>query len=274
MIPQFFVFVDSDPTPEQLGLVKGLLDYKFFPFVDGVNGDNLDWFKKNLQTCEYRLYCFRDGKTNAYKDREMYKPDLLVAYSEGVEVCEYDWELMLKIVQKNYCLNTEKIDEDVLKLALDHFERPVTVEKKQEKKIESEVVLPVAFGFRAAKIDKVSFYEIVKPNVLEPYVTLVEDIETYPMDMYTNWFKSQSFGVYEGDIAFLHKIWEHHGGKGVLNLEKEYEKRVKRCEGGEKEPLVWRSSLEKVMDIYKNARDCSQVGGKRKPSSVEMRRKK
>ncbi len=273
MIPQFFVFVDGDTDPKHLGVIKGLLDYGYCPFVDSEKGNNQQWFADNLKVAEHRLYYLKDDHTTVmvYGDSDFKRPDILVAFSEGVQVGEENWDLMFKLISSLNCLSKTKIEADILQKAFEVFEKPLKVESKQTKVV-SNPDLPKSYGFRFASVGAVGFYEIVKPNVEEPYVTMVEDYKSFPMDMYTNFFKCQSWGVSNSDLGFLRKLWLHHGETGELDLEKEYELRVKRVVDGGKEPLVWRNTLENVMEIYTTA--VENVGEKRKRPDIEIQNKK
>lgn len=273
MIPQFFVFVDADSDPKHLAVIKGLLDHGYCPFVDSQKGNNEQWFTDNLRVCQHRLYYLVEDQTfsRSYEAGKFEKPDLLVAFSEGVEVSDEEWGLMNLFIHSLNCLVKTKIGEEDLKKFLDKFEKPLVV-KPQQTKVVSNPDLPKSYGFRFASVGSVGFYEIVKPNVEEPYVTMVEDYKSFPMDMYTNFFKCQSWGVSNSDIGFLRKLWYHHGETGELDLEKEYELRVKRVVDGGKEPLVWRNTLENVMEIYTSTLD--KVGDKRKRPDIEIQNKK
>lgn len=276
MTPQFFVFVENDTHPRHLALIKGLMDFGYYPFVDAKNGDDEAWFDKNLKNCEHRLYYLNEFTTELKHGEEKFsRPDVLVAFSEGIEVKDVDWFWMGKFMGVLNCLqkqSQEEVDE-VVKDVWNRFEKPnvIKAEKKQEDLIKPD--LPTAYGFRFASIGDIGFYEIVKPHVEEPYVTMVEDYKSHPMDMYTNFFKSQSWGVSNYDIAFLKQLWIHHGETEEFNLEKEYEKRIQRVLAGEKEPLVWRNTLENVMDIYSEAVEASGTK-KRKKTAIEIQNKK
>ena len=278
MIPQFFVFVEEDTSPQHLILIKGLLDLGYIPFVDNQKGNNEQWFKDNLKSCPHRLYRFdgEDVTGEIFGESVFQKPDLLVAFSEGVEVSEDDWALMNEFVFSfSVGIKMDSEEEEILLENVENvFKKPKKIEMEQKNKILTNTDLPKSYGFRFASVENVGFYEIVKPNVEEPYVTMVEDYKNFPMDMYTNFFKCTSWGVSNSDIAFMKKLWVHHGEAGYLNLEKEYEKRVQRVLDGGKEPLVWRNTLEHVIEIYHNAKDAKMKGKKREAEGMEIRNKK
>jgi hypothetical protein len=272
MYPQFFVFIDKDVTLEQLGLVKGLIDHGYCPFVDNQRGEQKSWFDDNLKTCEHMLYFFDNENIISRRHGALAftKPDLLVAFSEGIEVSDGDWRKMYELIKSCNC-HAKNVNENLVKEALELFEKPIKAESKQPEK--PAVPLPKAYGYRECFIGSVGFYEIVKPNVEEPYVTMVEDYKNFPMDVFTNWFKCQSFGVSNADAAFIYKLYERTNSSEKLDLEKEFEKRVQRVVDGGKEPLVWRNTLENVMDIYTSALEM-EGASKRKRYDGGMPRKK
>lgn len=268
MYPQFFVFIDGEADLKLTAIIKGLWDLGYMPFVDGENKDNNDWFKNNLKTCEYRLYWFEeDGSFIASTEGE--EPDLLVVFSEGLKVTNEEWDLMTNLIRKIHCTSKEQVSDETMEKVLKVFQRPPKV--VAENKNENEVVeLPKSYAFRSMIVGDTAFYEIVKPNVIEPYVTMVEDYKKYPMDMFTNWFHCFSFGVSGYDAAFLHQLFRNVNGGGELNLEDEFRKRVMRVKSIEDEPRIWRNSLENVIEMYEGVGE----GGKRKRiSGISMNKK-
>lgn len=274
MIPQFFVFVEDDTDPIHLALIKGLFDHDYFPFVDSKNGNNQAWFDQNLKSCPHMIFYLSDQSTRMKKyssEDEFKKPDLLVAFSEGVLIDSSDWDHMYFLIKSMNCLDQPNKNPSMIEEALKRFEKPLMVKPESVK--QEKIDLPTSYAFRFASVGDVGFYEIIKPNVIEPYVTMVEDYKNHPMDMYTNWFKCTSWGVSNADVSFMYQLWKHHGEEGILDLEKEYEKRVQRVLDGEKEPLVWRNSLENVIEIYEHAQSNTSTR-KRKNVSFEMCNKK
>jgi len=269
MYPQFFCFVDSEPELKLVGIIKGLLDLDYAPFVDAKNKDNKGWFRENLKHCEHRLYWFNEegGFTAGIWNENLERPDLLVVFSAGVKVSLADWTLMGYLIQKVHCTSKISVSDEELEMVFKVFEKPSKVTNVVTEK-EVVVKLPDSYAFRSAIIGDTAFFEIVKPNVIEPYVTMVEEYEKYPMDQYTNWFKCLSFGVSGYDAAFIHKLYrEHH--KKDLDLEVEFKKRVERVLKLKDEPRIWRNSLENVMENYSSG-GLNGVGDKRKMVGEEI----
>lgn len=275
MFPQFFVFIDQDEqTPQQLGAIKNLLDLGYTPFVDSVHGNQESWFKTNLVKCDHNLYYFNGSSVNGEKydeDKPFTKPDLLVAFSEGINLSLQAWKEMDKLMARINVLNLHKVD---IETALEMFERPVKQTASPPKAEDPPVEYSTAYKYRQSNVGDVKFYEIIKPYVEVPYVTMVEDDESFPFDKFTNWFKCTSFGVANSDVAFIHQLWKYYDGSGEkLDLEKMFEERVQRVLDGGKEPLVWRNTLENVVDIYTSALESAE-GGKRKKEEGEMMNKR
>jgi hypothetical protein len=270
MYPQFFVFVEGEPELKLVGIIKGLLDLGYAPFVDGQNKSNENWFKQNLKNCQYRLYWFdEDGDFEDGLLGDDDKPDLLVAFSEGLEIGDNEWDLMTSLIKKVHCTNKEEVSDERMNEVFRIFEKPPKVEanKNEEKEV---VALPTAYSFRSMVVENKAFFEIVKPNVIEPYVTMVEDYEKFPYDQYTNWFKCFSFGVSVYDAAFINQLFKSHHGDEILDLEEEFKKRVERVKCEDDEPRIWRNSLENVVEMYQDG----NLGDKRKRMSINTFNKK
>ena len=266
MYPQFFCFVDKEADPKMSSVIKELWDLGYMPFVDGVHKSNQEWFKSNLKGCDYRLYWFDDENfTNGVLGDFEGDPDLLVVFSSGLTVSGYEWELMDTLIEKVY-FKSELCDE-TLEEIFQIFEKPPRVEA--EKKKEEVVELPKSYSFRSMIVGEDAFYEIVKPNTLEPYVTMVKDYKEYPMDMFTNWFKCLSFGVSGYDAAFIYQLFRNVVG-GELDLEDEFRKRVERVVNEDDEPRIWRKKLEEVIDMYQE----KGIDGKRKRMEMDSMNKK
>lgn len=271
MYPQFFIFVEDEQEFKLVGIIKGLLDLGYAPFVDGQNKNNQNWFRENLKNCEYRLYwidedgSFVSGILGDFED----PPDLLVAFSAGLKISDNEWDLMDVLIAKIHCANKEEISDEKMNEVFKVFEKPPKVEaiKKKEEEI---VELPKAYSFRSMVVGKTAFFEIVKPNVIEPYVTRVDNYEQFPFDQYTNWFKCLSFGVSGYDAAFIHQLFRTHHGEKVLDLEDEFRKRVERVKCENDEPRIWRNCLENVLEMYRDG----NLGEKRKRMDINTFNKK
>lgn len=95
------------------------------------------------------------------------------------------------------------------------------------------------------------FYQVVKPFVDRPYVTVVRDFEKNGHKrFFTNLFVCNSWGIASKDIQFLHKAWEWFNMEGVMDLDVLMKEATEACNGLETEPEVWRSDMKSVLKIF------------------------
>ena len=85
--------------------------------------------------------------------------------------------------------------------------------------------------------------------------------------MFSGFFAASSWGAAIADIQFMNQLWKWKEMPGDFNCEAVVKARVDRVvKGGEKEPRVWRNTLENVVEIVESG-TYSGLSNKRRGST-------
>jgi len=178
--------------------------------------------------------------------------DFSICFNDGVE--GVDWEVVESWVNKmvaGYDLNDLEMTvmgvPESMSVGTD-CEDFVTVGGVQKDASEE-------YGFRMKELNELDImvYEVMKPNTDKPYVTVTRDYRSKGHeDFFSSLFVCTTWAVDRADIMFLEKVWEWLAMEGKCNLEKLVTLRIRRCEGGEIEPEVYRNDLESVLQLLKD----------------------
>ncbi len=231
MVLQIRIF---GPMNDQVKNLHNIFTGLGYPvFVDFVNRKNAQWREDNKDSFFY--YC--DAKTVWACDEDDL-PDLQItsnALMEDEEILMLWLEELLDGKLEPYPM----CDPPVAQLA----ELPKYEIQLGAKEYELETVL----------VNDCMFYQVIKPHVDRPYVTVVRDFTAKGhRRFFTNLFVCSSWGVCSKDILFLKKVWEHFEMEGEMDLDALMKEATEACKAPamESEPQVWRTKLENVLEIF------------------------
>jgi hypothetical protein len=241
--------------------IKVFQSLGFVPLIDGKHGKDFQWFEETKGP--NRLFVLNDDDLylEACEVRhlpEEVRVDVMISFNEGEEVSCKDWDTISEWVEYNLKegQGLNELDEQLLKI----LQRPYVAERNDRKCTDilgeayKKEDTSDCYGFSEYLVveRKVKVYEITKPNVDRPYVTIVENYKGDDLDMFSGFFASSSWGVSNADIQFMQQLWKWKMMPGEFNCEKLVKTRVDRVvKEGEAEPRVWRNTLQNVVEIVK-----------------------
>jgi hypothetical protein len=213
--------------------LHNIFTYLGYPvYMDFVNRENSQWRMENKDSFFY--YC--DAKTVwVCEDDDL--PDLQITSSDPME----DEEVMMLWL------------EDLLDGKLEPFPNcdPPVAQLLELPKYEIQLGAK-EYELENKLVNDCMFYQVTKPHVDRPYVTVVRDFSKKGhRRFFTNLFVCSSWGVCSKDIMFLKKVWEHFDMEGDMDLDDLMKEATQACKYPEleTEPEVWRTSLDKVLEI-------------------------
>jgi hypothetical protein len=98
---------------------------------------------------------------------------------------------------------------------------------------------------------------VKKPFTDRPYTVLLRSFNGDHTDFFSGLYASLSWGVAGTDQTFLQYCWSMLQMEGKFDLDKLVKERVERCENGEKEPELYRATLEFVEGLVLEGGSCS-----------------
>lgn len=223
-----------DPMNDQKKHLHNIFTGLGYPvYMDFVNRESAQWREQNKDS--FFFYC--DAKTIWNCDDDDL-PDLQITSSDSMESGEVLMEWLEDLLDGKlkvypYC--------DPPKAQL--IELPKYEMKLGAKEYELETVL----------VNDCMFYQVTKPHVDRPYVTVVRDFSAKGHKrFFTNLFVCSSWGVASKDIQFLKQVWEWLEMEGEMDLDSLMKEATEACKypGLETEPEVWRTDLDKVLEIF------------------------
>jgi hypothetical protein len=202
-------------------------------YIDFVNRENAQWRQENKDSFFY--YC--DAKTVWNCDDDDL-PDLQITSSDSMESGDVLMEWL----------------EDLLdgKLKVYPYCDPPKTQLVELPKYEIQLGAK-EYELETKLINDCMFYQVTKPHVDRPYVTVVRDFSVKGHKrFFTNLFVCSSWGVASKDIQFLKEAWEWLEMKGDMDLDALMKEATEACKypALETEPEVWRTSLDNVLDIF------------------------
>jgi len=121
---------------------------------------------------------------------------------------------------------------------------------------EPEEVGEESYGYREHICAEQDFLivEIKKPHTDKPYVTVIREYSKNGFrDIFCNFYVCASWGACNEDTAFLQQVWSWKMMTGNFDCNEEVKRKAEKVQQGLAEaPKVWRSSLEKILDIIKD----------------------
>lgn len=245
-------------------LIEALIKYGIVHYVDSTRFEDSNWVSQNCKKGLFRCFDYEyDGGIR--KVFEELKPHKLDFSYPGVYVLIVD----CKEENPNFYNEIKNFLEDCfigtdLAKYMDLLDMHTAQGKnsleqtKTKRSIEDSVLSDnpdQGYSFEFKKVDELDcmFYQLTRPNTDRPYVVLVKNYSKHGSErLFSSMRMFDSWGASRHDISFLHKLWEHLGGKNGMwpDFDQILEDHVKACLEGEEEPKVWRNDLDTVVTDY------------------------
>ena len=252
---KLILYFFPDDNEEVNKVLQTFTDEGYAPLVDAKNRGNWAWLESNFKQHKM-FFLIQDGKwllSNDLKEGDIW-PHLIVTVNEGEE-CP-DWATVYEWVSGG---------------PAGQWLKPVGGESLSKNtdissKFYEEELLGDHYGYREHLHEEqdVMLHEVVKPFTDRPYVSVTRGWKEKGMsEFWSSLFICDSWGL-GADISFLHQLWKHKGNIEDMPLEQMVKERVDRCQGLEREPEVYRRTLEEVQELFQ-----SRHGFKRKGEEME-----
>ena len=275
MIPIIHVFETNNSA-----VLLRLFD-EYACYYDAKHGKDYNWFSSNVKE-NSRLYAVASGEVNLYdyQVRDLtedmsFSADFMIVFAEYEVVDEDQWDEIWShlslLLQGKETVPPEWFEKPSReKLSLDSEEGPLTDEfgfvgkccsiRPDYKKMEG------FYGFQSYFIDDrdTMLYQITRPGELLPFTVVVEKFSVYGVKrLFTDIYGSSDWDYNRQDcrfdFTFLQNLWTHLGLEGEFTTEL-VKARVDACYPGrlgegiapETEPIVYRRSIENVLQSLKN----------------------
>ncbi len=289
--PQIFVMVDDSEAVGTEALETKILQqfhhHGFAPMVDSTHWRDYGWYVKNFApgTNHYRFFTGSYGtRLVQFKTEDLgepgdggmrFTPDFILCFLETDEISDEDWRAVYSwlgaeilaiphgdpasIEAGRLFLNQPTIAPLVLA-------SPAVTEEESRPSGKST---QDHYGFRYFHLEPrdIMVYEVVKPHTDLPYTTLTTEYSARGhLPFFSSLFINTTWGVCNTDIAFLRQVWSYLCMEGECDLERLFKDRVEACFPSptrvpEQEPMVWRRSLEEIVERYSSG--VVNRGGKR-----------
>ena len=275
-VPTIYIFPTGQNDTKVAQRIKRLQELGFVPLIDAVHGNDVEWFKQTKGP--HRLFVLNDEYyVEPFTRRDLRVDtgvDVMICFNEDEDISCLEWDTICEWVEDN--LNSKRGSELLDEKLLEILQRPhvgEVVDVRQCTDILGEAFVKEevkdCYGYREFLVSEkaVKVYEITKPNVDRPYVTIVENYDGSDLDMFSGFFAASSWGAAIADIQFMNQLWKWKEMPGDFNCEAVVKARVDRVvKGGEKEPRVWRNTLENVVEIVESG-TYSGLSNKRRGST-------
>jgi hypothetical protein len=222
-------------TDSKRNLHNIFTDLGYPVYMDFVNKENVQWRQNNKGTSYF--YYFDGCPEMLWECSDDDLPDLQMTPNgdcEGGDVLLHWMECLINGDIKNYPY-CDPPKAQILELPV--FE---TDQGPQEYELQNKLV------------NDCMFYQVTKPHTDRPYVTVVRNFaQNGHKRFFTNLFVCNSWGVARQDIQFLKKAWGWFEMEGEMDLNVLLKEATEACSKEmEAEPEVWRTTMDKVLEIF------------------------
>jgi len=215
-------------TAQKKDLIKLLRENGYETFVDAEHKENTQWVRQNAVT-SYFFELVEDEvvETDELPDIQLVPPEM-----DGAEKYIKWFDGLLNGI--------------VIDVGLPKYE--VQVLKFPDINIDQG---PSEYELSLELVNDVMFYEVIKPHVDLPYVTVVHKFETNGhLRFFTNLFVCNSWGICREDVLFLKNAWGWLEMDGEFDLDSLMKDATRACFDGEIEPTVWRKGVKDVLELF------------------------
>lgn len=274
--PHIFVF-ESNNSEKVLRMFE---EQKFSPFYDAKHSRDFNWFLNNIKS-NHRLYSIGPESLYDYQVEDLnqdmtFWPEFMIVYNEGEDINSLDWNAIYLWIR--FHLFSKSCDELLFKRAEGILGKPV-IQKNGLEAIDGKLVneymfkgmlqsikpefkkLGSNYAFREYLILErdTMLYEIVRPSTLLPFTVVIEKFSKKgPVYLFTDIYGSNEWDMNRSecrfDFIFLQNLWMFlkMDGEFTMSIVKKrvdacYPNRLSEGEVPETEPIVYRRSIENVL---------------------------
>lgn len=251
---QIIVFIDPVATSKQTNILN-VLNKKYTPMVDSINGRNMDYLKKNYGV-NSRFFFLSDFLSHhTVNELDFYAPDFAVAFNDDETITGKDWICIERYLESLF-YNQHECDELLTAnanklLKANQVVNPIitpslnTILENEHYQVQSKEI---------QKIDT-CLIQVDKPFCDLPYTLVIRDFKKRGLiPFFTGLFICESWGVSRKDTEFLAKLWEQWNMPGKFDLDSMLKDAVAKCYPSteesfvDAEPEVYRRTIDQVME--------------------------
>lgn len=261
---KIIVFVDKPVNNKQSNIIKTLNENQFPVLVDAVNGSSEKYLKENFLEGS-RFFFVSDFISFCKSDEfDIVKPDFVVSFNNDDEISEKDWVCISRYFETLFFSTphphtiTERGKE---LLAVFTVNTPILLPPAEQKPEFNE-----HYDVRKLVIPEkdTCLIQVEKPFCELPYTVVIRNFQQKGvLSFFTDLFICDSWGVSRKDYEFLQQVWNHWEMEGDLDLDRRLHEATQRCfpregEQPEKEPEVYRRSIEEVLQLFQDREEGKQ----------------
>lgn len=258
MAPGITVIANPKASVMQAVCVNTL--QKYYPiFVDGYTQE-FHIFRSKYEKSNSRYFIYDNTDWKMYEMRELFSlPHFLVNFDIDTVITDLQWTFIKNWVNAIFEGN-EDLNTEMFKLLPPPVTEVSGFEVLDFKKEEEAY----AFRYFIDEDRDKAIFEVTKPFTDRPYSSVITNYSSRGMEpFFTSLYVCQSWGICNYDHLFLLKIWKHLGMQethGELDLENRLKAAIAKClpdnpGGPEKEPEVYRMSIENLIEQWGNKRE-------------------
>ncbi len=258
---QIIVYIDPVATSKQTNILN-VLNKKYTPMVDSINGRNIDYLKKNYGP-NTRFFFLSDFLSHhTVKELDFYAPDFSIVFNDDETITGKDWicieryieslfysqyecdELITvnanKLLKANQIIQPIKPNDDGTYLGgidIGNTSEHYQVQSKHLQNIDTCVI------------------QVEKPFCDLPYTLVIRDYAKRGLKpFFTGLYICESWGISRRDTEFLALLWDQWNMDGKFDLDTMLKEAVAKCYPSTEEPFVdaepevYRRSLDQVME--------------------------
>jgi hypothetical protein len=253
------ITVISNPNAQVMEAVCMNTLQKYYPvFVDGKSTE-FYLFQSKYENSNSRYFKYDNVDWKMYEISELSSlPHFIVNFDQDTVISDLQWTFIKNWVNSVFEGN-EDLNEEMFKL----LPQPKIIKSEPIKKEINHGEDAYTFRYFIDEERDRAIFEVVKPFTDRPYSSVISPYSKRGMEpFFTSLYVCQSWGVCNHDHLFLLKIWKHLGMEekyGPLDLENRLKAAIAKClpdnpGGPEKEPEVYRATIEDCIDMWNNKR--------------------
>lgn len=261
---KIIIYVDKPVNAKQSNMIKVFQENQFPVLVDAVNGTNETYLLQNFKEGS-RFFFVSDFISFCKSDEfDMVKPDFVISYNDEDDISERDWVCISRYLETLFFSTphpfavTEK-GKELLNVFVSPC--PILLPPSEEAPVMNE-----HYDLRKMEVsDKdTCLIQVDKPFCELPYTVVIRNFSQKGLvSFFTDLFICDSWGVSRKDYEFLQQVWDHWEMEGDLDLDRRLHEATRRCfpsegEQPEKEPEVYRRSIEEVLQLFQDREEGKQ----------------
>lgn len=261
---QIIVYIDPNPTTKQTNILN-VLNKRYTPMVDAVNGRNMQYLKKNYGKNSRFFFLSEFLSHNTVDELDFFAPDFSIAFNDDEIITDKDWICVERFVESLFFSqfecdeliteNANRLLKANQKIIPQETINQTTQDQNEHYQVSSKVI---------EKIDT-CLIQVEKPFCDLPYTIVIRDYKKRGLvPFFTGLFICPSWGVSKKDVEFLAVLWKQWNMPGEFDLENMLKEAVAKCYPSQEsqfvdaEPEVYRRSLNQVLEKIAGQKELTQ----------------